>query len=258
MTDTHMILHPTDFSENSRPAFETACSLARDADATLLVLHVMLPSVSPVVDQALDPSRPIESQPVPARFPWPEPQDARVRVQHRLSEGDPAKEILRLIETEHCDLVVMGSHGRSGLGRFLAGSVAEEVLRTAPCPVLVVKPPLRNAEEPGAVPTAHAGDVVDVRPLGPSLGRAHSLTLVRTHEVAIDRLVVPSGRDGARRRTEGETIVHCLEGRVVLEALGTTRVLEAGHLVDLPAREPYTLRGVEDSSLLVTTLFQNH
>ncbi len=90
-------------------------------------------------------------------------------MEHRLAEGDPAEEILRLSEAQHCDLVVMGTHGKTGLERYLTGSVAEEVLRKAVCPVLVVKTPLRAT--PDAEPEAIAipGDPVDVRPLGSSL-----------------------------------------------------------------------------------------
>jgi hypothetical protein len=56
-----------------------------------------------------------------------------------LREGDPAEEVLRAADDVGCDLIVLGSHGRSGLGRLLCGSVAEAVMRRAPCPVLVVK-----------------------------------------------------------------------------------------------------------------------
>jgi len=61
-----------------------------------------------------------------------------------LSE-DPAGEILRLAAEVECDLIVLGTHGRTGLGRVLLGSVAEQVLRRAPCPVLTVKMPLPAA-----------------------------------------------------------------------------------------------------------------
>jgi nucleotide-binding universal stress UspA family protein len=71
----------------------------------------------------------------------------------------PAAEILLVAQEIRCDLIVMGTHGRTGLGRMLSGSVAEEVLRRASCPVLTVKTPLppaqspeeRNAEDPGQV-----------------------------------------------------------------------------------------------------------
>ncbi len=70
--------------------------------------------------------------------------DGAVPVDRRLLVGDPATEIVRIAEEEPCDVVVMGTHGRTGLGRLLMGSVAEEVLRKAPCPVLTVKSPIAD------------------------------------------------------------------------------------------------------------------
>jgi nucleotide-binding universal stress UspA family protein len=65
------------------------------------------------------------------------PSDRSVECEHRLLIGDPAREIVRLALREQADLIVLGTHGRTGLRRLLAGSVAEEVLRRAPCPVFV-------------------------------------------------------------------------------------------------------------------------
>lgn len=65
--------------------------------------------------------------------------DAKVPVEHLLEEGNPSAEILRVAQERRCDLIVMGTHGRTGLHRLLMGSVAEHVVRKAPCPVLVVK-----------------------------------------------------------------------------------------------------------------------
>ncbi len=255
MSAIQTILHPTDFSENSRPAFETACALARDYQATLLVLHVMMPSVSPLTTEPLpDPSRPAESQGSTAEFPWPQPSDSLVRIQHRLAEGDAAEEILRLIEPLHCDMVVMGTHGKSGLGRLLTGSVAEEVLRKAPCPVLVVKTPLRSTADARPMPTANPGDIIDVRPAGNSIASTRTMKLFHTGAVDLVRLVVREGEEIPRHQNKGELIVQCLEGRIALTALGATKVLEAGQLVDLPPGEPHSLKGIEDASLLLTIL----
>ena len=255
MPDIQKILHPTDFSELSRPAFQTACALARDSHATLLVLHVMVPSSSPLMQgPPPDPMQPIETQGTIAQLPWPEPSDPTIRVEHRLAEGDPADEILRFAGAGLCDLVVMGSHGRAGLGRFLTGSVAEEVLRKAVCPVLVVKTPLRSSPDTKAESTANPGCLIDVRPLGTSLVSSHTRTLVHTSTVEVVRLIVREGQEVSHDKNTGEIIVQCLEGRVILTALGKPQVLEAGRLVELPAGEHYGLRGIEDSSLLLTIL----
>lgn len=138
------VLHPTDFSENSEYAFRVACGLARDYNARLVLLHVMAP---PMVIYA--------GGPVPAET-WPSIDEVQeklrelqgqahgVRVETQVLEGDPVDMILRAAEETDCDAVVMGTHGRTGLGRLLMGSVAEAVIRKAPCPVLSVKPALRR------------------------------------------------------------------------------------------------------------------
>jgi quercetin dioxygenase-like cupin family protein len=136
----------------------------------------------------------------------------------------------------------------------LTGSVAEEVLRKAVCPVQVVKTPLRATPAPPTEATANPGEPVDVLPLGNSLVSAHTRTLVRTAAVEVIRLIVRAGQEICRHQSEGEIIVHCLEGRVAVTALGTTQALAAGTLLDLPAGERYALKGIEDASLLLTIL----
>jgi K+-sensing histidine kinase KdpD len=69
----------------------------------------------------------------------PRPEEANLNVEHRVEEGDPAEEILRVAEETHCDVIVMGSHPKTGWPRWLLGGVAESVIRKAPCSVLVVK-----------------------------------------------------------------------------------------------------------------------
>jgi nucleotide-binding universal stress UspA family protein len=69
------------------------------------------------------------------------PTDPAVEHEHRLLYGDPASEIVRLAGEEQVDLIVMGTHGRTGLMRLLMGSVAEAVVRRAPCPVLTIREP---------------------------------------------------------------------------------------------------------------------
>jgi nucleotide-binding universal stress UspA family protein/quercetin dioxygenase-like cupin family protein len=259
MRGIQTILHPTDFSENSRPAFQAACAMARDYQATLVVLHVMIPSASPLVEELPpDPLRSAESQRATAQLPWPEPSDPRIRVEHRVAEGDPGEEILRLTEALPCDLVVMGTHGKTGLGRLLTGSVAEEVLRKARCPVLVVKAPLRAAPDAQQETSARPGDPVDVRPLGTALAAAQTRLLVRAPAVKVFRLIVRAGQEISRHKTDGDIIIHCLEGRVALAALGKTQTLEAGILVHLSTSEPHTITGIDDASLLLTTLSPFH
>ena len=143
MLPLHTILHPTDFSDRSEYAFRLACSLARDYSARLVVLHVVSPPVV-IYGEGVVPPEPeafrAEAQEKLNRLEAPAPG---VGMERRLTEGDPVAEILRLAQESGADLIVLGTHGRTGLGRLLMGSVAEQVVRGAPCSVLVVKMPKR-------------------------------------------------------------------------------------------------------------------
>jgi nucleotide-binding universal stress UspA family protein len=144
MRTTQTILHPTDFSASARQAFDLACSLARDGRARLIVLHVLPhPVVLPGgVMMAPPPPPPVEERAAARKqLEGVRPDDPSVRVEHRLEEGDPVTAILAVAAEVSCDLIAMGTHGRSGLDRLLMGSVAEMVLRQAPCPVLTVRTP---------------------------------------------------------------------------------------------------------------------
>lgn len=140
------VLHPTDFSPLSEYAFHVACSLARDYGARLVLLHVK-PSEVIVGEMYPIPGDPAETWEVlRQQLERLRPADPSVRVAYVLKEGEPVTEILQTAQETHGDLIVMGTHGRTGVGRLLMGSVAESVLRRAPCPVLTVKAP----------PSAHA------------------------------------------------------------------------------------------------------
>ncbi len=140
----HTILFPTDFSERSQAVFPYACSLARDQGARLLVLHVDPPPLfhGEVVARRQEPDYEDRLWAELHRF---QPPDPAVRVEYFLEEGKPALEILRVAGREKCDLVLMATHGRTALGRLLMGSVTEQVLRQAPCPVLTLSAPAAPA-----------------------------------------------------------------------------------------------------------------
>jgi nucleotide-binding universal stress UspA family protein len=159
MMQIQTILHPTDFSAASRPAFGLACALARDYGAHLILLHV---APAPVVmggEMGVVPVAPVDDR----EALWEQltaltPTDAAVRVEHRLRVGGAAEQIVAVATDEACDLIVIGTHGRTGLRRLLMGSVAEAVLRQASCPVLTVKTPTPE----GLTVPATAGTVATV------------------------------------------------------------------------------------------------
>ena len=133
------ILHPTDFSPLSEYAFHLACSLARDHGGGVIVLHV---AELPVIASGVAITSPGgDREELAKRLSDIKAPDAKVPVEHRLEEGDPVAEILRVARESQCDLIVIGMHGRTRLAHLLMGSVAEPVVRKATCPVLVVKTP---------------------------------------------------------------------------------------------------------------------
>lgn len=149
MLTIQTILHPTDFSEHAARAFRLACALARDYGAKVYVLHVAPPPV-PKVGKGMIPLPDISEEELKHRLNELKPHDPKVTVERRLVEGLPAEEIVRFAGEKHCDLVMMGTHGLTGLAHLFLGSVAEQVMRKAPCPVLTMRVP--------AVGTAEAAD----------------------------------------------------------------------------------------------------
>jgi len=144
MTMLHVetILHPTDFSKPSEYAFRLACSLARDHGARLVVVHVAPPVLA---YGELVPLPPVNYKELVweefHKLETMEPWVRSLRIETKFYEGEPGEKIVEAAREVTADMVVMGTHGRTGLRRLLMGSVAEEVLRNAPCPVLTVKSP---------------------------------------------------------------------------------------------------------------------
>lgn len=144
MTPIRTILHPTDFSDHSAYAFQLANSLARDHASKLIVLHVIEPPNFlpggemgvPVLSPMEESRAALEEQLRQIRPLYP-----NIALEYQLVEGNVAESILQVACDRKVDLVVIGTHGRTGLGRLLMGSVAEKIVRNAPCPVLSVKMP---------------------------------------------------------------------------------------------------------------------
>jgi nucleotide-binding universal stress UspA family protein len=136
--EIRVILHPTDASDGSEAALQVARSLARDLGSKLVLLHVVPLEIFPSeLAVPVDP-RAFGDALEAVREALDGP-DLKYPVETRLVRGDAAAEILRMAREVGCDLIVMGTHGRTGLDRLLLGSVAESVLAKADCPVLVLK-----------------------------------------------------------------------------------------------------------------------
>jgi universal stress protein A len=145
--DIHHILAPTDFSDYSKKALSDALELAQTFGAKLSLLHVIEPPPYPLEGFAplavgTDLLGDLEQQASTALAQvLPDAQEATVEVTRAVAIGSPSQTIVETAEAEHVDLIVMATHGRTGLSHLLIGSVAERVVRTAPCPVLTIRPP---------------------------------------------------------------------------------------------------------------------
>jgi nucleotide-binding universal stress UspA family protein len=138
------ILHPTDFSAASHYALELAFSLARDHSARVILLNVVEPPFyggEPLMPIPTLPDLRTEAENWFETLPKPK---GDIETKQVIAEGDPVSQILRVAAEEHADFIVLGTHGRTGLSRLLMGSVAENVIRRATCPVLAVKTPMRH------------------------------------------------------------------------------------------------------------------
>ena len=149
------ILHPTDFSESSKHAMTYAISFAEEFQAKLVILHVieeissalyfdmlqappltqLMVNIEKQARQALDEALPPELR-------------GKLPAEYILRKGVPFVEILHCAGQVKADMIVLGTHGRTGLKHVLFGSVAEKVVRKAICPVLSVRHPQQKFEMP--------------------------------------------------------------------------------------------------------------
>ena len=150
MLHIQSILVPIDFSSGADHALAVAHSLAREHRAKLVLFAVAVPSQA-TMDAVLPESADLDEPKHPT--PWPHAEKVTrwqlapisaemtdVPVEIDVGSGAPGASIVAAAIDHHADLIVMGTHGRTGLHRLLMGSVAEYVLRHAPCPVLTIRP----------------------------------------------------------------------------------------------------------------------
>ena len=142
MLPIRTILFGTDFSTHSDHAFALASALARDYMARLVIAHVREIPVAAYGEFGAAPPVVEDIDEANARLFALKPVGVEIEADHMLASGVPATELLQLADKHNADLIVVSSHGRTGLARLLMGSVAEQVVRGAKCPVLVVKQPL--------------------------------------------------------------------------------------------------------------------
>ena len=133
------ILFPTDFSTASDAALVHAESLARQMNARLLIVHVEEPPLAYGGGELYYGLPEPSSERILKMLEDVKPSDPSVPYTHRLTMGDPAGEVVRMATDENAEMIILGTHGRTGMTRLLMGSVAEAIVRRAPCPVLVYR-----------------------------------------------------------------------------------------------------------------------
>lgn len=139
------ILYPTDFSRGARAAMDHAISLANDYNAKLVLLHVVedipiaewyIPSALSVADLVED----LRKSAGQEMDRWVAEASSKVKdVEKMVASGVPFVEIIKTAREKNIDLIIIGTHGRTGIDHIIFGSTAEKVVRHASCPVLTVR-----------------------------------------------------------------------------------------------------------------------
>lgn len=137
MSDNKIVV-PVDFSLSSHAALEYAAAFAKDLNAELLIVHVVDHEVERL--RGVQPDEALEG--LYEALHAVKPNDESIAVTHQVLEGAPAQAILEFAQANNVKMIVMGTHGRTGLRRFVLGSVAETVAREANCPVLTLRQPV--------------------------------------------------------------------------------------------------------------------
>ena len=193
------ILFATDFSPSAESALVYALGLAKQYGAKVHGLHVRFPATYPIVGPEAMPQV-LEAAEEQAKFEAKQLHEMLATVPHEvtITEGDLWPTLSEIVEKQKTDLIVMGTHGRTGVSRALLGSAAEEIFRKASCPVLTVGPHVsRNAERRLAMKeilfaTDFSPESLAALPFAVSLAQEHlsNLTLLNiTGEPEVGELV---------------------------------------------------------------------
>ena len=151
MNAFQQLLLPTDFSEGSAQAAAYALKIAGPFDMKIHVLHILEPIVIPPYPGEWLPESFLAEREKHAQQEMEEwasvSQLPESKIVSAIQHGNPFMEIMRYAREQQIDLIVMGTHGRTGLPHAIIGSVAERVVRSSHCPVLTVRPDVQQIEE---------------------------------------------------------------------------------------------------------------
>ena len=197
------ILYATDFSEASLAALPLVAAIAHKYGSSVFVVNVWTPAsytmVSPEAAGVLQHKDERETQ-TKARKLLTTKELAGLSATAMVKSGDPARELIRLVREENIDLAVIATHGRTGLQHLLMGSVAEELFRNLPCPVLTVGPKVaKGSMERAAVrhilfPTDLSDESQAVFPYLASLASEYRASLTLLHVLPVEAATNPDGK----------------------------------------------------------------
>ncbi len=251
----HTILFGADFSEGSRDAFRAACSLAVPGQTTIHVVHVIEPHWVPeepvpygqVVVEFYDAKGDgCRDEIICRRLREEYAPEIPVEVEYHIREGEPAAQLLRMAERLNPDLLVVGTHGRTGLSWLLAGSVATTIVRRARCPVLAYHRPEvpRKLEEIRTIlhPTDFSPGSEHSLGVARSMARDLGARLVLMHvipygvyasdmTVAVDPAVYREALEQERRMIEGPDLKYPVATRLA-QGDASEEILQAAVEID--------------------------
>ncbi|MEJ2008940.1 MAG: universal stress protein [Acidobacteriota bacterium] len=216
------ILWTTDFSTPSNASLPHAVAVARRYESKVYLAHVVAPSAYPMISPEAAPYIEELRRGTAKRLATLAGSDQLAEIPHEplLGHGEVAEELNRMVKEHEIDLLVLTTHGRRGLRRFLLGSVAEEVWRTAACPVLTVGPHAigRAADEIAMrqilYPTDLSAESFAAAPYALSFALEYESKLAVLHVVptairASARLLARAFRDELREIFPSETVPWC-------------------------------------------------
>jgi len=260
------VLYTTDFHQRSRAALPYALSIARKYGSKVYVAHVI--ALSPFPNAAPTGAwRAIEAQAIR------ESKEAAIELspffggitnEVLIRKGDIWKEISEIVEEKRIDLIVTGTHGRSGVGKMIMGSVAEKIFRQAPCPVLTIGPSIHGEPDRFAdlhsilVPTDFTPESLAAVSYATSLAQMNQARLYLLYVAPADEVPEASLKEALRNLIPPETDLSFAPKVFVEAGVPSQTILDlseelAVDLIVLGVKRPEIFQGTSTHQTMATT-----